>query len=67
MVRQRTKSIEGTSCTTERYVDSMSGTEKILGKLRDLTTITDGNRAIVSMGIVICRLLVVLKLKRVMS
>ena len=43
----------------------MRSTQEILSKLSDLTTITNSNRAIVSMGIIVYWLLVVLKLKRV--
>ena len=41
----------------------MRSTQEILGKLSNLASVTDGNRAIVSMGIIVYRLLVVLELK----
>ena len=42
----------------------MRSTQEILSKLRDLTTVTNSNRAVISMGIIVYWLLVVLKLKR---
>ena len=53
----------GTLRTTKWNADSMRSTQEILGKLSNLASVTDGNRAIVSMGIIVYRLLVVLELK----
>lgn len=65
MVRRRTQLVNGTLFTTKRNTDSVRSTQEILGKRSDLTSVTNANRAIVSMGIIVYRLLVVLELKRV--
>lgn len=62
-MRQRTLLINGMLLTTKRNANGVRSTQEILSKRRDLTTVTDGNRAIVSVGIIVYRLLVVLELK----
>ena len=42
--------------------DGMGSTKEVLSDRGDLSTITDSNRTIVTMGIIVARLLVVLKL-----
>ena len=52
---------QGTTHTAEGDADSVRGTQEVLRNGGDLSTIADGNRAVIAVGVVVGRLLIVLK------
>ena len=48
----------------ERNTDSVGSAEEVLSDGGDLSTIADSNRAIITVGVIVTRLLVVLQLRK---